>query len=170
MLTNECSYTVNGWLYTPAEHNPPTSDDAEYYMPDVPAGSYFGKASNIQFPATTPVLGDGNWTDCWPNNNATRVDRASTPQDGNLCNLHNGDQTFYPQGPGNAPIGRYLLARHGSVSASSAPRAVPAPYNNPLPGSINMGFADGHAESVKLFTLWSFTWSASSVPQGQPSN
>ena len=31
-----------------------------------------------------------------------------------------------------------------------------------------MSFADGHVETVKLNTLWSFMWSATSIPQGQP--
>jgi prepilin-type N-terminal cleavage/methylation domain-containing protein/prepilin-type processing-associated H-X9-DG protein len=169
VLTNEGSYTVNGWLYTPAANDPPTPGDAEYYVPDIPPGSYFVKASNIQHPATTPVLGDGNWVDCWPNNSATRVDGAATPQGGALCNLHNGDQNLYPSGTlGNCPIGRFLLARHGSRPASAAPRAIPGPYASALPGMINLGFADGHAEAVRLFNLWTFTWSGQSVPQGQP--
>jgi prepilin-type N-terminal cleavage/methylation domain-containing protein/prepilin-type processing-associated H-X9-DG protein len=171
VLTNECSYTLNGWLYTPSTHNPPTHGDASYHVPDGPAGSYFVKDSNIKYPTTTPILGDGNWPDCWPNNSPSLVDGTSTPQGGSLCNLHNGDQKSYPDGlPGNCPIGRYLIARHGSASPSSAPRAIPAPYTQRLPGSINVGFADGHAESVRLFNLWTFTWSGHSVPQGQPLN
>jgi len=169
VLTNECSYTINGWLYTPSTHNPLTGDDAEYHVPDDPEGSYFVKDSNIKHPATTPVLGDGNWADCWPNNKPTLVDGASTPQGGDLCDLHDGDEVIYPDGlPNNCPIGRYLIARHGSRPPASAPRDIPAPYNNPLPGSIILGFADGHAESVRLFNLWTFTWSGHSVPQSQP--
>jgi prepilin-type N-terminal cleavage/methylation domain-containing protein/prepilin-type processing-associated H-X9-DG protein len=171
VLTNECSYTLNGWLYTPATHDPLTVDDAEYHVPDNPAGSYFMKASNIRPPATTPVLGDGNWADCWPDNSAALVDGASTPQDGTLCNLHNGDQNIYPDGSlGGCPIGRFLIDRHGSRPASSAPSAISGPFENTLPGMINLGFADGHAESVHLFNLWTFTWSGQSIPQGQPSN
>lgn len=171
LLTNECSYTLNGWLYTPATHNPLTTDDAEFHVPDSPAGSYFGKVSNIRHPSTTPVLGDGNWPDCWPDNSAARVDGASTPQDGVLCNLHNGDQNIYPDGSlGGCPIGRFLVDRHSSKPASSAPSVIPKPYENALPGMINLSFADGHAESVHLFDLWTFTWSGQSIPQGQPLN
>jgi prepilin-type N-terminal cleavage/methylation domain-containing protein/prepilin-type processing-associated H-X9-DG protein len=171
VLTNECSYTINGWLYTPSTRTPLTPDDATFHVPDNPAGSYFVKDSNIKYPATTPVLGDGNWPDCWPNNNPSLVDDAATPQGGNLCNLHNGDQKIYPDGsPGNCPIGRYLITRHGSRSPSSAPQAVPAPFDRPLPGNINMGFADGHTESVELCNLWTFTWSGKSVPQSQPAH
>jgi prepilin-type processing-associated H-X9-DG protein len=169
VLTNECSYTINGWLYTPATHDPLTADDPEYHVPDTPAGSYFVKDSNIRQPATTPVFGDGNWADCWPDNSAARVDGVSTPQDGALCNLHDGDQKNYPDGSlGGCPIGRFLIARHGSRPASAAPRTIPVPYATALPGMINLGFVDGHAESVHLFNLWTFTWSGQSIPQGQP--
>ena len=153
VLTNEGSYTINAWLYN-------LSDDA---------GSYL-VASNIKYPATTPVFGDGNWPDCWPDNSSNLVDSPSTPQSGTFCNLHDGDQKIYPDGPGGCPIGRFLIARHGSRSASSAPRAIPWPYDEALPGMINMGFADGHAESVHLFNLWTFTWSGQSIPQRQPLN
>jgi hypothetical protein len=148
-----------------------TGDDPEYHVPDLPAGSYFVKDSNIRYPAGTPLFGDGNWADCWPDNSAARVDGAATPQNGPLCNLHDGDQSIYPDGSlGGCPIGRFLLARHGNRPASSAPRAIPAPFGNTLPGLINLGFTDGHAASVHLCNLWTFTWSGQSIPQGQPLN
>jgi prepilin-type processing-associated H-X9-DG protein len=33
-----------------------------------------------------------------------------------------------------------------------------------MPGTINVSFADGHVEQVKLDELWSFTWSRVFVP------
>ena len=67
-----------------------------------------------------------------------------------------------------ATVGRFLIARHGSSTPSGAPQNVRP--TSPLPGAINMGFADGHVELVKLFNLWSFTWSLTNAPAGQPSN
>jgi prepilin-type processing-associated H-X9-DG protein len=29
---------------------------------------------------------------------------------------------------------------------------------DPLPGTINMGFVDGHVEQVKLQNLWTYYW------------
>ena len=162
--TNEGSYTLNGWLYDPKVNNP------QQWVPDSPAGSYFGKDSNIKYPATTPELGDGNWPDCWPNNMPGQVDGASTPQGSGHCNLYNGEQQNYPAGVKNAPIGRYLIARHGSFPSTAAPRFIASPYSSRLPGAINLSFADGHTETVKLFRLWTLTWSGNSVPQGQPLN
>ena len=47
------------------------------------------------------------------------------------------------------------IARHGNMPASAAPRNVTSEV---FPGSINMGFVDGHAQSVKLENLWAFYW------------
>jgi len=48
-------------------------------------------------------------------------------------------------------MGRCTIARHGSRSASRAPREV-APGGK-TPGAINMGLADGHTELLKLEDL-----------------
>jgi prepilin-type processing-associated H-X9-DG protein len=83
--------------------------------------------------------------------------------------LYHGDNAQHTAGqPGNSPIGRYLVARHGSFAPGAAPRAASTSPTTPLPGAINLSFADGHVELVKLYSLWSFMWSATSVPQGQP--
>ena len=160
-ITNEGSYTINGWLYNP-QANSPTA-----YVPDEPSGSYFAKDSNIKQPSTTPEFADGVWPDCWPNNNQSLADSPKMSM--GVCDLKNGD-VKYTSGQGSAPIWRFLIARHGSFMPSAAPARIFPPFNNPLPGAINMSFADGHAETVKLNNLWSLTWSGTSIPQGQPKN
>ena len=162
ILANEGSYTINGWLYDPNVNNP------KQYVPDTPAGSYYGTASNIKHPDSTPEFGDGIWPDCWPNNNKIRVDPSSIPQGGQKADLYAGDQTSGGTGVGSAPIGRFLIARHSSYAPGMAPKG--ASIKNPFSGFINMSFADGHVESVRLSALWSFMWSATSIPQGQPAN
>lgn len=170
--TNECSYAMNGWLYDP--NNPPLPGGAQHWVPDSPAGSYFQKDSSIRQPTSTPVFGDGVYSDCWPDNNSILTDASSTthPQAASgsgTANLYTGDgNRLYASGVGNAPIGRYLLARHGSFAPGSAPQAVSTA--SPLPGAINLSFADDHVETVKLFNLWSFMWSGKSVPKSQPPN
>jgi hypothetical protein len=52
-------------------------------------------------------------------------------------------------------MGCCTILRHGGPTASSS---VPYKSGQPLPGAINMGFDDGHAELVKLKNLWSYTW------------
>jgi prepilin-type processing-associated H-X9-DG protein len=56
---------------------------------------------------------------------------------------------------------RCTVARHGT-SAASAPRNFPP--GQILPGGINMGLADGHAELVKLQNLWAYYWHLGWVP------
>ena len=51
---------------------------------------------------------------------------------------------------------RACIARHGNKAALAAPQNVPA--GTVLPGSINIGFVDGHVESVKLQNLWNIYW------------
>lgn len=170
--TNWMSYAINGWLYDPNSGTPnPTS-----FAPDTPSGSYFRKPTNIKQAAITPVFADGIKEDGWPLTYSTTepsslgLDPASyvgSPGSG-IADLY--DSTVSQQG-----MARFLIGRHGSFSASGAPRAFstgsgghgPATVN-PLPGAINMGFADGHAESVKLFNLWNLAWSGNSILQSQP--
>jgi len=162
--TNSGSYTLNGWLYQPTAA-------ITLYVPDTPAGSYFGKDTGIRQPVATPEFGDGITVDCFPNNNTSPggLDK-STPSwcangTANLWGPPGGSTTLHPHGQGNAPMERYLISRHGS---SRAPRSVPTA--SPFPGRINMSFADGHVESVRLFDLWTFMWSGKSSPRSQPPN
>jgi prepilin-type processing-associated H-X9-DG protein len=51
---------------------------------------------------------------------------------------------------------RVTIARHANGAPNSAPRSMPA--NSVLPGAINMGMADGHAEMAKLPNLLNYSW------------
>jgi prepilin-type N-terminal cleavage/methylation domain-containing protein/prepilin-type processing-associated H-X9-DG protein len=160
--TNWMSYTINGWLYDPNSGSPgPTS-----FAADTPAGSYFRKAANIKHSDITPVFADGIKEDGWPNNNPVTVDPASY-----VGSAASGIADLYDSNISSPGMARFLVGRHGSFSASSAPRGYSTGNRNgpnPLPGAINMGFADGHAENIKLFNLWNLAWSGTSVPQAQP--
>jgi prepilin-type N-terminal cleavage/methylation domain-containing protein len=116
--SNWVSYTINGWLYDPNSDSPPMQ-----YVPDTPSGSYFKTYSAIMQPLLTPEFGDGNWADCWPNNNRSLTDSSSAPHGSGTVNLFTGDNNLsYPAARGNAPIGRYLIARHGGFPPGNAPR------------------------------------------------
>ena len=69
---------------------------------------------------------------------------------------------------------RITKARHGSGGGAKAPHDVTGLAIGKLPGSINMGFIDGHAENVKLTKLWDLYWHAqwtpSLVPAGLTAN
>ena len=58
-------------------------------------------------------------------------------------------------------MGRCTVARHGA-GPTRAPVSFPA--GQVLPGGINMGLADGHAELVKLQNLWNYYWHLGWVP------
>ena len=102
-----------------------------------PDGPYKNDTS-VQKPVSTPMFMDSTWINCDP-----------TEKDTPARNLYTGD-------PSKEGMPRITIARHGSRSPGSAPRNLLP--GAPLPGAINMGFADGHAELVKLDNLWTYDW------------
>ncbi|HEY1717983.1 MAG TPA: prepilin-type N-terminal cleavage/methylation domain-containing protein [Verrucomicrobiae bacterium] len=126
------SYGYNGWLY---------SDLKFSEKGDPKQQQIFTRESNVQKPSSTPVFFDENWVDAWP-------EETDLP----FTNLYTGQ----PFSVSPNQMGRCTIARHGSRSASSAPRNFPA--SGKMPGAINMGLADGHVELVKLEDLWNFYW------------
>jgi prepilin-type N-terminal cleavage/methylation domain-containing protein/prepilin-type processing-associated H-X9-DG protein len=159
--TNEGSYTINGWLYA-------KNSGATTWVPDSPVGSYYTKDTDILHSSQTPEFGDGIWPDAWPNNNSSLVDEAS--YSGPHINLYSPNAGgALGSGAGSAPISRFMIARHGSSPPGAAPKAFFVQNSSTvIPGMINLSFADGHAESVKLNNLWSYYWSGTSVPQNHP--
>ena len=129
------SYGLNGYCY------------ADSYMhgfpPSAPANGaqlYFKKVSGITLPSQTPYFSDSTWVDGWP------LESDAPP--GNL--YLGGDNN-------NGGLPLRLIARHGyKGSASSAPRFVNV--TQPLPGKINVSFADGHVEMAPLEKLWTLSW------------
>ncbi len=97
----------------------------------------FTKDSAIQNPSQTPVFNDCIWMDFFP----LETDLPS-------FDLYNGDKTY--------GLSRCTIARHGSANPASAPKDFDT--SQTLPGAINMGFADGHADLEKLENLWQLTW------------
>src|SRR5208282_2604957 len=90
-------------------------------------------------PSTTPLFGDSMWIDGWP------LETQGPSKD-----LYNGNGTV------GQDMGRFTLARHGSSSATSAPRNITT--NSGLPGSVNLVLYDGHAAATKLGALWMLNW------------
>lgn len=126
------SYGYNGWLY---------SDIQFSERGDPKQQQVFTRESAVQRPALTPVFLDENWVDLWPE----EVDRPYT-------NLYTGQ----PFATSPDQMGRCTIARHGSRSASRAPRHFST--SDRMPGAINMGLVDGHTELVKLEDLWKYYW------------
>ena len=133
------SYAVNYWLFA-RNLSWPIS------VPLLYRTNGFANAQITQ-PTITPVLGDGILTFVSP----TATDQPGT-------DLHSGALATNPGGPTMATMN---ISRHGS-RPSPVPRNWPA--SSPLPGAVNVGFYDGHAQSVKLDNLWQLYWHVGYVP------
>jgi prepilin-type N-terminal cleavage/methylation domain-containing protein/prepilin-type processing-associated H-X9-DG protein len=74
-------------------------------------------------------------------------------------NLESGAGDSYRGGRGGLDF--FLIPRHGS-----RPRPLPKrwPAGQPLPGTINVAFFDGHVGSVPLERLWQLYWHLDYVP------
>ena len=107
-----------------------------------PNGYFFTKFSSVQNPSMTPFFCDSIWADAWP-------DETSGP----AIDLFRGAI--------NPDFGRITIARHG-IAPGNVQRAVSG--TTPLLGSINLSFADGHAEQSKLQSLWGYSWHLNYVP------
>ena len=110
--------------------NPPVKDSRYTFMNE----------SEIRFAALTPFFADGVWVDAWPKED----DRAAK-------NLDTGDNGNYN---GGDELQIVAIPRHGSAGAP------PTKFNpkDTLPGSVNVGYADNHAQNVKLENLWFSYW------------
>jgi prepilin-type N-terminal cleavage/methylation domain-containing protein/prepilin-type processing-associated H-X9-DG protein len=102
-----------------------------------PAGAYKNDSA-LKNAVMVPMFMDSMWINCDP-----------TEKDAPARNLYTGD--INKEG-----MARVTIARHGGRPASAAPRSVPA--GTPLVGTIDIGFADGHVEQVKLENLWNYYW------------
>jgi prepilin-type N-terminal cleavage/methylation domain-containing protein len=132
------SYSINGWLYKLGPNDPDYSAHGLQY--------YFKKDTTVQNSALTPFFMDGSWVDCWP----WETDQPST----DLLNCGGTGVPLSPAQPAN--IQRIVMPRHAWKSPQGAPRNYPV--NQAPPGSIDLGFIDGHAEASKNQNLWKYYW------------
>jgi prepilin-type N-terminal cleavage/methylation domain-containing protein/prepilin-type processing-associated H-X9-DG protein len=116
--------------------NPPVFDRKKTFLNE----------SEVRFPVLTPFFADGVWVDAWP----LEDDRPAR-------NLDTGDNG---NDEGGDEMQIVAIPRHGSVGAP------PTRFNakDTLPGSVNVGFADNHVESVRLEALWGLYWHKSYEP------
>lgn len=141
-ITTNGSYTINGWLYTVAGANQWAGDQQRF----------FRNINSVQRPVLTPMFVDGTWPDAWPRAN----DQPSVS--GSTVNLFEG-LGAYPQ---TGPMPRVVIARHWGKHPRQAPRAHPA--NQPMPGTVQIVYVDGHAAKCKLDDLWFQYWHFGYVP------
>jgi prepilin-type N-terminal cleavage/methylation domain-containing protein/prepilin-type processing-associated H-X9-DG protein len=132
------SYGFNKWLNS-------TPANALQNALNHPEWNYVQPAS-VPNPTLAPVFMDSAWINLDPVESDAPARNLYDP-------LSSGSSEGMP---------RVCIARHGGRSASAAPKNVlPGAV---LPGTINMGFVDGHAEQVKLQDLWTCYWHLKWVP------
>lgn len=127
------SYGFNKWL-SPQPNGMANATTHPHWL--------YPKPTSVMMPTTTPVFMDAVWINFDP------VETDSPAQ--NLYNPFSG-ATASSEG-----MSRICVDRHGGQAAGDAPRNVPP--GAMLPGGINMGFVDGHAELAKLQNLWNYSW------------
>ena len=103
----------------------------------------FSKEALVQKPTQTPVFVDSIWMDFFP----LETDVPS-------LDLYDGDMAN--------GLARCTIARHAAGNPASAPRDFDT--GRLLPGAINMGLADGHAELMNLENLLQLYWHLNWVP------
>jgi prepilin-type N-terminal cleavage/methylation domain-containing protein len=100
----------------------------------------FTKESSVTQPTMTPSFMDSAWINLDP-----------LESDAPARNLYDPLSSSSSEG-----MPRVCIARHGNRPAIAAPQNVPP--GTVLPGSIDMGFVDGHCEAEKLQNLWTLYW------------
>lgn len=132
------AYAINGWLYKYP------GGGIDQWVDPANAPKFFQKESGIRQAVETPTFFDATWPDIWP--------RSSQAVPNNLDLATGGAGGGWE---------RLLISRH----PTKAGRTV---SGQTIPGRINMGFADGHAENFKLQRIKSVIWHVDYKPSSDP--
>jgi prepilin-type N-terminal cleavage/methylation domain-containing protein/prepilin-type processing-associated H-X9-DG protein len=130
------SYGQNGWFtdfITQGPDNIGGNMSPQFRYP---------KLSSVPKPSQTPLFFDQNYESAVPWETDTVANDLYYGQPPLITATRDG-------------MGCCTIVRHGGPTASSSD---PYTGGQPLPGAINMSFADGHAQLVKLPQLWTFYW------------
>jgi prepilin-type processing-associated H-X9-DG protein len=142
------SYAINGWLYS---YDPNANGDMSGWVgppPTVVVNNpqfVFSKPMSVQRPALTPFFNDAVAWNEWPLEGDHPAPDLSRGQFYNIVGMP-----------------RCTIWRHGGKTATSLTpvrTTIRSPYYLfPSDAAINIGFADGHVQLVKLKDLWSLYW------------
>jgi prepilin-type processing-associated H-X9-DG protein len=132
-------YALNGWVYRPHWIYQYDRLAAIPAAADWFSEHEFMNETRIRAPTRTPLLVDAVYHMVYPRS----VDQPA------VITLWNSKKEII----GNIWMGVVALPRHGS-----GPRSLPVGSQTALPGSVNVGFYDGHVEQIRLPRLWDLTW------------
>ncbi|MGP8200702.1 MAG: prepilin-type N-terminal cleavage/methylation domain-containing protein [Limisphaerales bacterium] len=127
------SYAINGWFYS-------STGAGAFLANSDEATNFFNKEGNVRKPSLTPIFADSVWVDFEP-----------MPTDEPNPNLYLCGGWVNPAG-----MERIVTPRHGWNNPRTAP--INHPVSQRLPGGINIGLIDGHAEMPILESLWNYSW------------
>ena len=130
------SYSINAWLLQYSTNG---------ISPDVAAHPQFvfAKPEAIKKPSQTPFFTDAVWWNEWPLENNPPAPDLSQGQSVDIGGMQ-----------------RCTIWRHGGRTATSPvrPQKDLLGWHIPPAAAINVGFADGHAQVVRVKDLWSLYW------------
>ena len=132
------SYSINGWLYY---WEAPPADIAEW-VSAADSPKCFQKEAGITRPTETPTFFDAIWPDTWPK-------------------VTDKPYRYLSTGSVNSGLGRCSIARHPAKPAEAV-------QGKPVPGAINMSFADGHVTRRKLQDIKNVVWHVGYTPISDP--
>jgi prepilin-type N-terminal cleavage/methylation domain-containing protein len=108
-------------------------------------GNYFTKEANIARPVATPSFFDSAWVDTW----IQITDVATYGLD-----MINGDSSDTPK-----QLDRLMVSRHPLQNSK---------VGRPIPGSIDMGYVDGHVSKLRLQEVKTVYWHKNFAPTSDP--
>jgi prepilin-type N-terminal cleavage/methylation domain-containing protein len=118
------------------------SGDISRWVSASDASKFFSRESAIRRPSDTPTFYDAIWPDAWPK----ITDQLAS-------DLSKGDPA--------TSLGRCSISRH----PLKANRAL---AGQRVPGSLAMGFADGHASAWRLQNIKNVSWHVDFAPNANP--
>ena len=129
-------YALNGWFYT--------EQPDDWITAPEPAGLWaYENLPQARRAGVTPLFSDAVWVDTWPRHDDLYEDTMDPDHDLLLGRDPTG--WYGSDGPVRDHIRRIMINRHNYAD--------------------NIGFVDGHVDSVKIEKLWSLKWNKLFEPQ-----
>ena len=146
------SYAINGWLfYYETTH---LDNHIDSWVKPQYASHFFQRDSNIPHPDQTPYFMDAIWPTVFPKSSSLVA-----------SDLFFGD----PPSPGGKQVpGEGTGLGNCSIARHPLKRDAKAISGKPVPGSINMSFADGHTALIKLQDIKNVYWYLGYQPVANP--
>jgi len=149
------SYSMNGWLFS---WDPNITSIISTWVGPPPTvvlnnpQFLFHRPTSVQRPAQTPLFTDAVFWNEWPLASDHPASDLSQGEDLNITGMQ-----------------RCTIWRHGGKTATSPVKvSIYPPIILPNDAAINIGFDDGHAQLVKLNSLWSLYWHYNWKPSAMP--